>query len=258
MKVVLFCGGLGTRLREHTETIPKSMVNIGRRPIIWHLMKYYAHFGHTEFVLCLGHLGEHIKQYFINYAEWVSNDFELSGATGDIRLHHRDIADWTITFAETGLNANIGQRLKAIQPYIGDDECFLANYSDGLSDLPLDQYLEKAIAADRVASFIRVRPDRTFHTVHVDDDHQVTDIAPAAQSDIWINGGFFLLKREIFDHIGEGEDLVEQPFQRLIEQRQLVAYPYEGFWACMDTYKDKKAFDAMEARGDMPWQVWNG
>jgi len=256
MKVVLFCGGLGTRLREHTETVPKPMVNIGQRPMLWHLMKYYAHFGHHEFILCLGHMGEQVKQYFINYLEWVSNDFQLSGTSNDIHLFNRDIADWKITFADTGSNASIGQRLRAVRHYLEDDATFLANYSDGLSDLPLDEYLDFFTRGDKIASFIRVRPESSFHEVTVGAEHIVTNISPSSESDIWINGGFFAFKQEIFDYLGEGEDLVEEPFQRLIAKQQLLAYSHEGFWACMDTYKDKKAFDAREARGDMPWQLW--
>lgn len=256
MKVVLFCGGLGTRLREHTEAVPKPMVNIGYRPILWHLMKYYAHFGHNEFILCLGHMGDQIKQYFIEYTEWMSNDFEISGTTGEIRLFNRDIADWKIVFADTGINTSIGQRLAAVKPYIGDDEVFLANYSDGLSDVPLNEYLNIFNTEDKVASFVCARPSQSFHTVTIGEDRLVQDIRPASHADIWINVGFFAFKQQFFDYLHEGEDLVDEPFQRLIAEKQLLAYPHEGFWACMDTYKDKKAFDEMDERGDRPWQLW--
>ena len=132
MKVVLFCGGMGMRLREYSETIPKPMVEIGYRPIIWHLMRYYAHFGHKEFILCLGYRGDLIKKYFLNYAEWLSNDFVLSNGGRDITLYNSDIGDWTISFIETGLQANIGQRLKAVEKHLADEPVFMANYSDGL------------------------------------------------------------------------------------------------------------------------------
>jgi glucose-1-phosphate cytidylyltransferase len=256
MKVVLFCGGLGTRLREYSETIPKPMVNIGYRPILWHLMKYYAHFGHTEFILCLGYRGDMIKRYFLDYDECLSNDFQLAGGRKDITLYGRDTDDWKITFADTGLHANIGQRLRAVQRYLGDDPVFLANYSDGLTDLPLTRYLEHFHAQDRIASFVCVRPSHSFHAVSVGADGLVQDIRHVNDSGLWINGGFFALKREIFDHLKEGEELVEEPFQRLIALEQLAAYRYEGFWACMDTFKDKQAFDDMNARGDMPWALW--
>jgi glucose-1-phosphate cytidylyltransferase len=256
MKVVLFCGGLGTRLREYSETIPKPMVNIGYRPILWHLMKYYAHFGHTEFILCLGYRGDLIKQYFLNYDECLSNDFELTGGSKEIRLHARDIEGWKITFADTGLHSNIGQRLKAVQHYVGRDPMFLANYSDGLSDLPLAEYLERFRRQDRIASFLCVRPSQSFHAVSLGPDGLVEDIQHVGGADLWINGGFFAFKREMFDYIKDGEELVQEPFHRLIGLQQLAAYRHEGFWACMDTFKDKQAFDDMDARGDTPWQVW--
>jgi glucose-1-phosphate cytidylyltransferase len=256
MKVVLFCGGLGTRLREYSETVPKPMVNIGYRPIIWHLMKYYAHFGHTEFILCLGYRGDLIKQYFLTYDECLSNDFELTGGSKEVKLYGRDIEGWKITFADTGLHSNIGQRLKAVQRYIGDDETFLANYSDGLSDLPLPEYLDQFRQQDKIASFLCVRPSQSFHSVSLGDDSLVRDIRHVGGSSLWINGGFFAFKREIFDYLKEGEELVEEPFQRLIRLEQLTAYRYRGFWACMDTFKDKQAFDDMNARGETPWTVW--
>lgn len=256
MKVVLFCGGLGSRLREHTETVPKPMVTIGHRPILWHLMKYYSHYGHNEFILCLGHMGTQIKRYFIDYMEWVSNDFEFDGASNEIRLFNRDIADWKITFADTGINTCIGQRLSAVRRYLGDDDVFLANYSDGLSDLPLDDYLDFFHREAKTASFVCAHPTQSFHTVEFGADHRVQHVRPASEAGIWINVGFFAFKQEIFDYLHEGEDLVNEPFQRLIGKNQLVAYPHTGFWACMDTYKDKKAFDAMDEQGDRPWEVW--
>jgi glucose-1-phosphate cytidylyltransferase len=256
MKVVLFCGGLGTRLREHSETVPKPMVNIGYRPIIWHLMKYYAHFGHTEFILCLGYRGDLIKQYFINYDECLSNDFRLEGSAKDIHLYNRDIADWKITFADTGLHSNIGQRLSAVRHYLEEDAAFLANYSDGLTDLPLDEYLKDFHRTDKIASFVCVHPSQTFHTVSLGGDGLVHDIRHVGGTDLWINGGFFAFRREIFDYLKDGEELVEEPFHRLIGLQQLTAYRHEGFWACMDTLKDKQTFDDMNARGDTPWQVW--
>jgi glucose-1-phosphate cytidylyltransferase len=254
MKVVLFCGGLGTRLREYSETIPKPMVNIGYRPILWHLMKYYAHFGHTEFILCLGYRGDLIKQYFLSYDECLSNDFELTGRTRDIKLHGRDIEGWKITFVDTGLHSNIGQRLKAVEHYLADESVFLANYSDGLSDLPLDEYLEYFGRRDKIASMVCVRPGQTFHAVSLGGDGLVEDIQHISGSGLWINGGFFAFKHTVFDYLKEGEELI-QALHGLIGVQQLIAYRHEGFWACMDTFKDKQAFDEMEARGDTPWRV---
>jgi glucose-1-phosphate cytidylyltransferase len=256
VKVVLFCGGLGTRLREHSETIPKPMVNIGYRPIIWHLMKYYAHYGHNEFILCLGYRGDVVKQYFLTYDECLSNNFTLTKGGKDVHLFSSDIQDWKITFVDTGLQANIGQRLKAVQPYLDGDEVFMANYADGLTDLHLPTYLDEFLRRNVTASFLCVHLTQSFHLVDTDEAGLVSGVHGAPQSGLWINGGFFAFKRTIFDVIGNGEELVEKPFARLIERKQLLAYRYTGFWSCIDTFKDKQRFDDMEARGDTPWQVW--
>jgi glucose-1-phosphate cytidylyltransferase len=256
MKVVLFCGGFGTRLREHSETIPKPMVPIGSRPIMWHLMKYYAHFGHRQFILCLGYRGDVIKEYFLNYDECLSNDFVLAKGGRDVRLYHRDIDDWEITFAETGQQANIGQRLKAVEHYLDGEEMFLANYSDGLSDLNLAAYVEHFQRQNAVGSFLSVQPNQSFHLVRFGEDGRVSDIQAAGEAGVWINGGFFVFRREVFDCIGPGEELVVQPFKRLIGRGALITERHQGFWGCMDTLKDKQMFDDMAARGDTPWAVW--
>ncbi|MFG6099606.1 glucose-1-phosphate cytidylyltransferase [Leptothoe sp. ISB3NOV94-8A] len=257
MKVVLFCGGLGTRLREYSETIPKPMVEIGYRPIIWHLMRYYAHFGHKEFILCLGYKGDYIKNYFLNYNECLSNNFTLSKGGKDIQLHTTDIEDWKITFVDTGLNLNIGERLAAVKPYLEGEDTFLANYSDGLSDLDLNLYLEYFQQQNKIASFLAVQPSQSFHVVSLtNEDGIVENIRSVGHSDLWINGGFFVLRKEIFDYISPGEELVLEPFQRLIRKQQLIAYRNPGFWACMDTLKEKILFDDMYAKGNTPWAVW--
>ena len=252
MKVVLFCGGLGTRLREYSETIPKPLATIGYRPIVWHLMKYYAQYGHKDFILCLGYRGDLIKEYFLNYNECLSNDFVLRGGK-DIVLENSDIHDWRITFVDTGLHSNIGQRLKAVEKYLDEDEMFFANYSDGLSNLPLPEYVENFVSKDAVASFLCVRPSQSFHSVSIREGGLVSDIVHVGEADVWINGGFFILRKEIFDYIHPQEELVEEPFQRLIAEEKLIGYKYTGFWAAMDTFKDKKAFDVMYENGDMPW-----
>ncbi len=257
MKVVLFCGGLGTRLREYSDTIPKPMADIGFRPIIWHLMKYYAHFGHKEFILCLGYRGDYIKRYFLDYDECLSNDFEISQGGRKVKLYNSDISDWTITFVDTGQHANIGQRLKAVEKYLDGDEYFMANYADGLSDLDLDAYLAFFHAHNKVASFLSVRPSQSFHRVAFDDSGTVSRIAPIDDGSFWINGGYFIFRRDIFDYMQANEELVVEPFQRLIAQGQLVTYRNPGFWACMDTFKEKKMFDDMYSSGQMPWALWN-
>jgi len=257
MKVVLFCGGLGMRLRDHDENVPKPMVPIGYRPILWHLMKYYAHFGHKEFILCLGYRGDVIRHFFLNYEECMSNDFVLSEGGRTRKLITSDIEDWRITFADTGPNASIGQRLLAVRSYLEGEEVFLANYADGLTDLPLPEQLAHFRRHDKIASFLAVRPNMSYHFVASDDDGRVTAFRDLAQSGLRVNGGFFMLKSAIFDYMREGEELVLEPFQRLLADGQLLAYQYDGFWMPMDTAKDKRRFDDLHAAGFPPWEVWN-
>jgi glucose-1-phosphate cytidylyltransferase len=257
MKVVLFCGGLGMRLKEFSETLPKPMVNIGYRPILWHVMKYYAHFGYKDFVLCLGFGADYIKNYFLNYSEYTSNDFVFSQGGKRLDLFSSDIHDWKITFADTGLSSNIGQRLQAIEKYVKDDDCFLANYSDGLTDLPLVDQINDFKKQQKVASFLCVKPNLSCHFVNLSSDGGVQAISDVSRADIRINGGYFVFSKKIFDYINKGEELLHEPFQRLLKHRQLVAYRYDGFWAAMDTFKDKQMLDDLYASGRPPWEVWS-
>lgn len=256
MKVVLFCGGQGTRLRDYSETVPKPLVPVGYRPIVWHLMKYYAHFGHRDFILCLGHKADAIKNYFLNYNEALSNDFVLSQGCQKVELLHHDLRDWRITFVDTGLHSNIGQRLQAVEKHLEGEEVFMANYSDGLTDLPLDDFVEHFQRHDKVACFLAVPPSHSFHLVTHGADDTVERIYPIQESGFMMNGGFFIFKKEIFNYIRPGEELVIEPFQRLIREKQLITYDYRGFWACMDTFKEKMTLDEIYARGEAPWQVW--
>jgi glucose-1-phosphate cytidylyltransferase len=258
MKVVLFCGGLGTRLREHSDTIPKPLVPIGHRPILWHLMRYYAHYGHTEFILCLGYRGGLVREYFLNYEEAMTNDFTLHGTDHRVELHSRDLQGWKITFVDTGLHSNIGQRLLRVRQFVEGEDAFLANYADGLSDLPLDRYLRWFQDRDAVTGFTSVPNCQSFHAVHAGDDGMVTQLGAMPDQQVRVNGGFFVMRPQVFDYIREGEELVERPFGRLIAERKLAAFRWDGFWQCMDTFKDKIGFDRMEARGDCPWMIWKG
>jgi glucose-1-phosphate cytidylyltransferase len=257
MKVVLFCGGLGMRIREASDSVPKPMVTIGYRPILWHLMKYYAHYGHNDFVICLGYRGDVIKNYFLNYSECLSNDFVLSEGGKKLELLGSDIHDWKITFVETGLNSNIGQRLKAVERIVGDEPEFLANYSDGLSNLPLPVQMEHFRSHDAVASFVSVKPNLSYHLVATEPNGLVSSIEDIGRSPIRINGGFFMFKQEIFKHLRPGEELVREPFQRLVREQRLTAYEYDGFWMSMDTFKDRQQLEDIYARGGAPWEVWN-
>lgn len=257
MKVVLFCGGLGTRLKEHAETIPKPMVHIGYRPIIWHVMRYYAHYGHKDFILCLGFRGDALKEYFLNYDECISNDFVMKNAGRDIALADHDISDWTISFVDTGLNSNIGERLTAVRDLVAGDEMFLANYSDGLANVNLADQLAHFEQSGAAASMALVRPaNQSFHFAMVGEGDRVQEIRTLSETDMWVNGGFFILRPEVFDYMKPGEELVHEPFRRLVGERRLVGYRHSGFWCAMDTLKDKTLLDTMWARGDRPWQIW--
>jgi len=257
MKVVLFCGGLGMRLREYSESIPKPMVPVGYRPILWHVMRYYAHFGHKDFILCLGYKADTIKQYFLNYDETISNDFVLREGGKKIDLLASDIQDWNITFVDTGLSSNIGQRLMAVQPFLQGERMFLANYSDGLSDLPLPAMVDFFEAREEaVACFAGVAPNSSFHLVKVAPDGRVESIQHVKDVGMRINGGFFVFRNEVFQWIRDGEELVQEPFQRLAAAGRLLSYDYDGFWACMDTFKERQLLEDIYSRGRTPWEVW--
>lgn len=256
MKVVLFCGGLGMRLREHSESVPKPMVEIGYRPILWHVMKYYAHFGHKEFILCLGYKAEVVKKYFVNYDECISNDFVLSRGGADLKLLNSDIYDWKITFVDTGLSSNIGQRLQTVERFLDGDEVFMANYADGLTDVDLSGYLANFLATDKTASFVSVKPTQSFHVVEIKGDHDVAGISPIGESDIWINGGYFIFRKEIFKYMRKGEELVKEPFWKLINEKKLMTHRHSGFWVAMDTFKDKQFLDELVSKDRAPWEVW--
>jgi glucose-1-phosphate cytidylyltransferase len=255
MKVVLFCGGLGTRLGELTEDVPKPLVKIGYRPILWHVMKYYAYYGHKDFILCLGYKADKIKDYFLNYNEYVSNDFTMSNGGKELQLQQSDIADWKITFVDTGLRSNIGQRLKAVEKYLAGEEMFLANYSDGLTDLPLPELISFFKASGKVGSFLCVKPPHSFHVVTLRDDNRVNSIQYVRDTDTLINGGFFVFRKEIFDYMKAGEELVEEPFQRLIAKDELLGYKYDRWW-CMDTFKEHQVLTDLYNLGNAPWEVW--
>ena len=257
MKVVLFCGGFGTRLREHSDAIPKPLVDIGNRPIMWHLMRYYAHFGHKEFILCLGYKGEMIKEYFLNYDAYRHRDFVMRDGGKLLDPADSDIADWTIHFVDTGLHANIGQRLLAVKDHLAQDDVFLANYTDQLTDFPLPTIIDFHKSSGMVASILSARPRQSFHHVEQDSGGVVTHIGPMTGAGLWLNAGYMVLNREIFDYIEPGEELVEEPFGRLIELNKLGSVRWNGFYAPMDTFKDKIMFDRMEGMRDCPWKVWS-
>jgi glucose-1-phosphate cytidylyltransferase len=256
MKVVIFCGGLGMRLREYSENVPKPMVPIGYRPVVWHVMKYYAHFGHKDFILCLGYRADAIKQYFLHYNECDSNDFSLSKGGKNLELFNSDTHDWNITFAETGMHSNVGQRLKAVEKYLKGTDVFLANYADGLTDLELPRLIDFSQQHGKIATFASAKPNLTYHSVVVEPSGVVQEVKPIRDTSLRINIGYFVFRQDIFKYIRDGEELVAEPFRRLISEGQLMAYQHEGFYAPMDSFKDKQQLDDLYAHGQAPWEVW--
>ena len=243
------------RIREHSGPIPKPMVRVGYRPILWHLMKYYAHHGYKDFVLCLGHGADYVKRYFVDYDETVSNDFVLTGGK-DVELLQSDIHDWRITFVDTGLTASVGERLLAVRDFLDGDEWFLANYADGVSDAPLDDIVRTAKATGRAATFMSVRPNWTSHAIQADASGAVTAVEPVAGIGLRINGGFFVMNQRVFDYLEPGEDLLDEPAHRMAADGQFGAYAYDGFWACMDTFKEKKMLEDIYNANVAPWEIW--
>lgn len=256
MKVVLFCGGFGVRMREASDQVPKALIPVGQEPIILHIMKYFAHYGHTEFILCLGYKGEVIKSFFLDGRDEVLDGLVLAHdgwAPDELRQQARD---WKITFVDTGLEANIGGRLLAVRDHLGSDELFLANYSDTLTDAPLPAMIAGVRERGAVASFLAVRPTYSFHVALFGADTGVRDIKSVGEADIWINGGYFVLRREIFEYMQPGDELVEAPFRRLIAEDKLIGYRHRGFWAPMDTLKDRQEINKLFESGQRPWAVW--
>jgi glucose-1-phosphate cytidylyltransferase len=256
MKVVLFCGGLGLRMRSIDSAAPKPMMPIGARPVLWHVMRYYAHFGHTDFVLALGHGGQSVKEYFLNYDETTSNDFTLAKGGSEVLPHSSDISDWRITFVNTGIDTVIGERLRRVRQFLDEDELFLANYGDVLTDAPMNEIINDVAASDAIGSLLAVRPQDSFHVLEYADDGRVTGFIPAAAMPLRINGGYFVLRQEIFDYLDAGEDLVDHAFQRVAAHGRLRAVPYDGFWAPMDTLKERAALENMHNSGHTPWMLW--
>jgi glucose-1-phosphate cytidylyltransferase len=255
MKVVLFCGGLGTRIREYSESIPKPMIPIGHQPILWHVMQYYSQYGHRDFVLCMGYKANVIKDFFLGYKPHAYADCVVSGNGSRVELLGKPQDDWRVALIDTGIWRNIGERLWAVREQVIGEEMFLANYSDGLCDVDLDDMVARFRASGKVACFLAVRPPVTFHFADIEESGRVREFRSSDHADLWINGGFFLMRPEIFDYMREGEELVLEPFRRLIEADQLMAYKYTGFWRAMDTLRDRQVLEDMVERGHMPWRV---
>ncbi len=255
MKVVLFCGGLGTRIREYSESIPKPMVPVGNQPILMHVMQYYSGYGHRDFVLCLGYKANVIKDHFLKFKPHDQTDIVISNHGKTVETIGQQPPDWKISLIDTGIWRNIGQRLMAVKEHVENEEFFLANYSDGLTDAPLPEMIEEFKKSGKLACFIAVRPPFNFHLAEFRDDGSVERFRVNTEADIWINGGYFIFRKGIFDYIKEGEELVVEPFNRLIAENQLMAYRYEGFWRAMDTLRDRQMLEELVEKGHMPWRV---
>jgi len=253
MKVVIFCGGLGIRIGATSGGLPKPLVKIGYRPIIWHLMSYYAIHGHTDFILCLGHYGDSVRDFFYDYRPHQVGDFAMIRGKGVRPDSISDVPDWNISFVDTGLKSSIGERLCRVRDYIKDEPIFLANYSDGLSDLPLNRFVKDFTNTDAVGGFVSVKPDYSSHGVYSGEDGYVSSIKAAEDMGLWINGGFMVLRNEIFDYIKQGEDLVGEPFNRLVKARKLWTHRYTGFWRSMDTAKDNLVLQRLWENETTPW-----
>jgi glucose-1-phosphate cytidylyltransferase len=257
MKVVLFCGGFGMRMRDGVTNAPKPMAMVGDRPLLWHVMRYYAHYGHTDFVLCLGYGASAVKDFFLSYDETRSNDFVLAGANRQVELFKTDISDWRITFVDTGLHSAIGERLRRVRRFVQDEEMFLANYADVFTNAQLPDMISRFAATNAVVSLLAVPPTSSHHVVDVDDTGLITRVTPVQDLRQWENGGYFVLRQEIFDHLKEGEDLVGDAIVRLIPQGRVLAYPYKGYWSPADTVKERAAMEEMYHLGNCPWMIWD-
>ena len=255
MKVVILCGGMGTRLREETEYRPKPLVKIGPQPILWHIMKIYSEQGFNDFVLCLGYKGEMIKEFFVNF-DWMSQDFTLDLKTGKrVPLgQNPPMEDWKITFADTGIQTNTGGRIKRIQNLIEDD-VFMCTYGDGLSNVDINALLKFHQNSGKIATLTAIHPMSPFGVIEVEGGLAKT-FKEKPQLDGLINGGFFVFSRGIFDYLEDNSVLEEEPLRRLAYDKQLSVYEHKGFWQCMDTFKDVERLNAMYERGERPWMFW--
>jgi glucose-1-phosphate cytidylyltransferase len=257
VKVVLFCGGLGMRMRDGITSGPKPMAMVGERPLLWHVMRYYAHFGHKDFIICLGYGATAVKDFFLNYDETRSNDFVIENGAREIKLFKTDISEWRITLIDTGLNSPIGERLRRVRRFVEDEPIFLANYADVLTNAQLPDMIERFEASDAIVGLLAVPPQSSHHVVDIDDNGLITQVTAMQDLRQWENGGYFVMRPEIFDHLNEGEDLVEDAIMRLVPQRRVLAYPYKGYWSPADTVKERVQLDELYHRGTCPWMIWD-
>lgn len=257
MKVVILCGGEGMRLREKTEEIPKPLVEIGGRPILWHIMKYYSCFGFTDFILCLGYKGEKIKEYFLEYKSWKYCDFKLQFGQEDKKIEEKrtDMENWSIIFAETGRETKTGGRIKKIEKYI-EEPVFTVTYGDGLAAIDLDDLIRYHKNHRKMATITCANARCQFGIVEMDSNNVVISYRQKPLLNRWVNGGFFVFDKKIFSNITENDELEGDVLVRLVRQKQICGYKLEKFWDCMDTYKDTQNLNELWKTGKAPWKIW--
>lgn len=256
MKTVILCGGRGTRLGEHGTTIPKALIEIGDNPILWHILKLYSHYKLNDFVLCLGFLSDKIKRHFMEH-RWLRDDFEFALENNKVSfLTENDFENWKIIFADTGLDTNTGGRLKNVRKYLQDEETFCVTYGDGLANVNIKELINFHKSHGKIATLTSINPQSNFGLIKMDTDNLVTEFQEKPKLNEWINGGFFVFNKKIFDYLENDSVLEKEPFEKLADDKQLVAYKHFGFWKCMDTYKDNIEFNKLWSEGNALWKVW--
>jgi glucose-1-phosphate cytidylyltransferase len=256
MKTVILCGGRGTRLGAHGTTLPKALIEIGEKPVIWHLLKIYSHYGFDDFVLCLGFLGDKIKRFFLEQ-NWLDADFTLEKNSSLPIVKNREaLENWRLTFAETGLETNTGGRLKRVEKYLEGEETFFVTYGDGLANVDLEKLLAFHRSHGRLATLTAVHPRTNFGILRIDESNFVTEFQEKPVMQEWINGGFFVFNRQIFHYLDDNSVLEREPLERLAHEKQLIAFPHDGFWKCVDTFKDNLEFNQLWNEDRADWKVW--
>ncbi len=257
MKVVILAGGLGTRLSEETKLIPKPMVEIGGKPILWHIMKIYSHYGFNDFIILTGYKSHIIKDYFVHYYQQYS-DITVDMQNNSVEIHRIKTEPWKVTMLYTGQDTMTGGRIKKAQEYIGN-EPFLLTYGDGVSDVNIDDLIKSHKASGKTVTMTAVQPSGRFGALVIKDDNMITSFMEKPKGDeSWINGGFFVCEPQVFDYIPNGDDVIFEraPLENLAKDRKLNAYKHEGFWRPMDTLKDKNDLTEMWVKNTAPWAVW--
>ncbi|MBI4970704.1 MAG: glucose-1-phosphate cytidylyltransferase [Candidatus Omnitrophica bacterium] len=256
LKVVILCGGAGTRLKEETDFRPKPLVEVGTRPILWHIMKIFSHFGFNDFILCLGHKGHMIKEYFMNYVIR-NNDFTINlDKPGEIKFHgdHNE-GHWKITLVDTGLNTMTGGRIKRVQRYV-DTDPFLVTYGDGVADVDILKLLEYHKKQNTIATVTGVQPLSQFGIIEMEREGKAMGFKEKPKLDSWVNGGFFVFQNKFFDYLTDDSVLEQEPLKKLASEKQLAIYPHQGFWQCMDTFKDVEGLNQLWQEKRAEWKVW--